>query len=208
MSVASHSRILFVDFENEGKVDLTAIPADVTVPFFFGASQKSVPIELFKAALKLGDRFMQIDIQGQGKNALDFHIAFYLGQYLAANPKASCIILTKDKGFDPLVKHLRARGFSVRRAATIADAFSTDAAKVKTAAQASNPERPLTLEDVLQWLKNMQSRARPAKRKGLLAHLKSHFGKKSSEAELNKLIDQMIANKKLSEAAGKLKYQL
>jgi hypothetical protein len=30
-------RILFVDFENVPKVDLSALPDDVHVPFFFGA---------------------------------------------------------------------------------------------------------------------------------------------------------------------------
>lgn len=209
MSAASYSRILFVDFENAGKIDLSIVPSDVFVPFFFGASQKSVPTDFLKAALKLGDRFTPIDIEGQGKNALDFHIAFYLGEYLAANPHASCTILSKDKGFDPLVKHLQNRGFSVRRATTIADAVgSNTGAKAKTATSESTPEHPLTLEDVLLWLKNMQARTRPAKRKGLLAHLKSHFQKRSSEAELNRLIDQMIAKKKLSETAGKLAYRL
>lgn len=209
MSAASHRSILFVDFENAGKVDLGTVPADVFVPFFFGASQKSVPTEFLKAALKLGDRFLPIDIEGQGKNALDFHIAFYLGEYLAANPRASCTILSKDKGFDPLVKHLRKRGFAVRRVGTVADAVGANAkAKGKAEASASTAEHPPTFEDIVQWLKNMQARTRPAKRKGLLAHLKSHFGRKISEAELDKLIDQLIAKKKLSDTAGKLAYQL
>lgn len=209
MSAASHRSILFVDFENAGKVDLSTVPADVFVPFFFGASQKSVPTEFLKAVLKLGDRFLPIDIEGQGKNALDFHIAFYLGEYLAANSRASCTILSKDKGFDPLVKHLRKRGFAVRRVATVADAVGANAkAKGKAEASASTAEHPPTFEDIVQWLKNMQARTRPAKRKGLLAHLKSHFGRKISEAELDKLIDQLIAKKKLSDAAGKLAYQL
>jgi hypothetical protein len=43
--MGSHKSILFVDYENVGKVDVNAIPPDVHVPFFFGASQKSVPTE-------------------------------------------------------------------------------------------------------------------------------------------------------------------
>jgi hypothetical protein len=52
--------ILFVDYENVGKVDLGVIPAEVIVPFFFGASQKSVPTEFMKTALKLGARFLAL----------------------------------------------------------------------------------------------------------------------------------------------------
>ena len=136
MSIGPYKNILFVDYENVGKVDLSAIPADVQVPFFFGTSQKSVPTEFMRAALKLGQRFVPIDIEGQGTNALDFHIAFYLGEYLAADAHANCIILSKDKGFDPLVKHLRGRGFKVRRATSISEAF-TAAAPAKSAASAA-----------------------------------------------------------------------
>ncbi len=65
--------LLLVDYENVGKIDLAGIPDDVTVLFFFGASQKTVPMEFLKAALKLGERLVPIDIEGHGKNALDFH---------------------------------------------------------------------------------------------------------------------------------------
>ena len=90
--------VLLVDYENIGKIDLAAIPEGVRVPFFFGASQRTVPTEFLKAALRLGERFLPIDIEGQGKNALDFHIAFYLGEYLARDPHTACVILSKDKG--------------------------------------------------------------------------------------------------------------
>src|SRR5207237_1278355 len=97
--------VLLVDYENIGKVDLGAVPAGVRVPFFFGASQKSVPTEFLKAALKLGERFVQIDIEGQGKNALDFHIAFYLGEYLARSPQSP-----RERELQGLVEELIARG--------------------------------------------------------------------------------------------------
>ena len=115
--------VLLVDYENIGKLDLAAIPEGVRVPFFFGASQRTVPTDFLKAALKLGERFVPIDIEGQGKNALDFHIAFYIGEYLARSPDTACVILSKDKGFDPLVRHLNRRGFAVRRANSIAEAL-------------------------------------------------------------------------------------
>src|SRR5215467_3970330 len=114
--------ILLVDFENVGKIDLAAVPDGFVVALFFGAAQKSVPKEFLKAALKLRERFVAIDIEGQGKNALDFHIAYYLGEYLTQFPKTSCVILSKDRGFDPLIKHLGSRGFSVRRANTLREA--------------------------------------------------------------------------------------
>src|SRR5205085_2215891 len=81
--------ILLVDYENVSKLDLSSVPPDVKVPFFFGASQRTVTKQFFKSALKLAGRFIPIDIEGPGKNALDFHIAFYLAEYHAANPAAA-----------------------------------------------------------------------------------------------------------------------
>ena len=204
--------ILLVDYENVGRVDLNAIPPGVRVPFFFGASQKSVPTEFLKAALKLGDRFLPIDIEGQGKNALDFHIAFYLGEYLTQSSRSVCVILSKDKGFDPLIKHLKVRGFHVRRAVTLGEAFpappSPVVAKVKVPAKqvAAKPiaQDPFVL--TLEWLKKLPKKNLPRKRKGLVAHIFTHYGKKIPEDKVEGFIDQLIAQGKIRELNGAVTY--
>ena len=84
-------QVLLVDYENVGRVDLRAIPADVRVAFFFGASQRTVPTAFFKSALQLRERFVPIDIEGRGKNALDFHIAFYLAEYFTLGSGRCCL---------------------------------------------------------------------------------------------------------------------
>jgi hypothetical protein len=91
--------------------------------------------DFHKAARQLGERCVEIDMHGQGKNALDFHLAFYLGEYLAKTPAAEFVILSKDKGFDPLVHHLRVRKFNVRRAETQSEAFPAKAAHVRSTQQ-------------------------------------------------------------------------
>ncbi|HEY0767533.1 MAG TPA: PIN domain-containing protein [Steroidobacteraceae bacterium] len=194
--------VLLVDYENIGKMDLGAIPPGVRVPFFFGASQKSVPTEFLKAALKLGERFVPIDIEGQGKNALDFHIAFYLGEYLARSPQTPCVIFSRDKGFDPLIKHLVKRGFAVRRANSIAEAL----ASATPAAVSVSPQTSTLWDNALSLLAGAQKSRRPRKRKSLVAYLHSHFSQKIPEAELQRLVDQMIAREKLSEVKGSITY--
>jgi len=113
-----------VDYENVGHIDLAALPPDIRVVVFFGASQRKVPTALLKTVAQLGERFDQVDIHGQGKNALDFHIAFYLGQYLTTSSTTRCVILSKDTGFDPLVQHLQGRKLSVQRVSTLPEAFA------------------------------------------------------------------------------------
>lgn len=217
MNVEARQTILFVDYENR-KLDLRQIPAEVLVHFYLGAAEKSVPVELFRSSRELGDRFVHVDIEGQGKNALDFHIAFYLGEILSSEPTANCIILSGDQGFDPLVKHLRGRGFSVKRAETIAEAFGTSKPKAEKpkaekpkaapAVAAVKTEAASPYPQIVKWLKEMQPRTRPKKRKGLIAHMKSHFEKTIPEATLIALIDQLVAEKKINEVDGKLGYRL
>src|SRR6266446_6907770 len=204
--------VLLVDYENIGKLDLGAIPAGVRVPFFFGASQRSVPTEFLKAALKLGERFVPIDIEGQGKNALDFHIAFYLGEYLARSAETPCVILSKDKGFDPLIKHLVRRGFAVRRANSITEALGSRAlpAAAPRGAGAARPaahrDGGALLAEARQLIAATQKIRRPRKRKGLIAVLHSHFSKKVPESELQGLVDKLIARGELSESNGAITY--
>lgn len=218
--------VLLVDYENIGKIDLAAIPEGVRVPFFFGASQRTVPTDFLKAALKLGERFVPIDIEGQGKNALDFHIAFYLGEYLARSPDTACVILSKDKGFDPLIRHLARRGFAVRRANSMTEALSREAPaaaarspaggrqgarRERTRRGASSREgasregRSLR-EEALELLGGTQKARRPRRRKGLIGVLYSHFSRKVPESELQGLVDGLIADGQLSDTSGAITY--
>jgi PIN domain len=221
--------VLLVDYENIGKLDLGAIPDGVRVPFFFGASQRTVPTEFLKAALKLGERFVPIDIEGQGKNALDFHIAFYLGEYLARLPTTDCVILSKDKGFDPLVRHLNRRGFAVRRANSMAEALgargASQAARSPGGARAgagtgrqggggraaahrgrARGEGGSLKDEALKLLAGTQKVRRPRRRKGLIAVLHSHFSQQTPESELQRLVDELIAEGSLSDTNGAITY--
>jgi hypothetical protein len=191
-------KTLLIDFENVPKVDLAAVPAGVRVLFFFGASQHKVTLEFMRSARKLGERFVDIDIEDQGKNALDFHIAFYLGEHLAKAPAGEYIILSKDKGFEPLVKHLKGRGFKVRRASSLAEAFAT----AKPAAA-----QPVDVDQVITFLKGVEKSKRPRRRTGLVAHIKSHFKKQQLSAEdAERLVIRMLAEKRIAESDGKVAY--
>jgi hypothetical protein len=102
--------ILLVDLENVGKIDLADVPEGFLVAIFFGAAQKSVPKAFLKAAVKLRERFVYIDIEGQGKNALDFHIAYYLGQYLTESATTPCARLGRASVVILLIKALHIEG--------------------------------------------------------------------------------------------------
>lgn len=190
-------RLLLVDFENVQAVDLTALPGDIRVRLVLGARQTKLPSALAMQAHALGERFAYVPIQGQQPNAVDFCIAFYLGEYLAINPEAECVILSKDKkGFDPLVRHLTAeRGYRVRRVDAQKEAFPVRSAK---------PEGD-PFARLLELLG--KDPARPLKRKGLDGKLKSWFAQLSAD-DRGKLLQRLFDEEFVSESDGALTYRL
>jgi hypothetical protein len=174
-------RLLLVDYENIQAVDLKKLPVDVNVRFVLGGKQEKLPTELSIQAQLMGARFTYVRIQGVQPNACDFCIAFYLGEYLQANPNSECVILSKDKkGFDPLVHHLTTeRGFDVRRVNSQKEAFPADIVP--------QPKGDFArLTTLLKKEKNP-----PRKRKGLEAKVRSWFAK-SSEEEINALTQRLF----------------
>jgi hypothetical protein len=214
--------ILLVDFENVQKLDLALIPAHVDVRIFVGASQAKVPMPLVMQAQSLGARLEWIRIDGQGSNALDFHIAFYLGEYLAAAHSARYVILSRDKGFDPLVRHLKARGLDVARVSALADAFpGGPAARSVRGAPASSATRtshappraaqPAVPSDpnvarALALLAKADKARRPRTRARLVAQVASYFPKRLAAADVETLVGRLFADGSISESNGRLSY--
>src|SRR4030042_2255110 len=114
------SKILLIDYENVHGINLSEMQAkNFKVRIFTGSNQNKIPIELVASAQLLGNQVEWIRIEGNGPNALDFHIAYYLGVYTAKNPNDEYFILSKDKGFDPLIKHLAKERFLCKRITSI-----------------------------------------------------------------------------------------
>jgi hypothetical protein len=108
-------RLVLVDFENVQKLDLSILDASYRAIVFVGASQVPPKAARSKAT---AHRFSRVDfqkIEGNGKNALDFHIAFHLGRTFETASDTECIVLSKDKGYDPLLVYLKKNGLSCRR---------------------------------------------------------------------------------------------
>lgn len=56
-----------------------------------------------------------VPISKTGKNALDFHLSFYLGYVAAKNPDGRLIVIANDKGYDPMIVHAKSLGFTTQR---------------------------------------------------------------------------------------------
>ena len=112
-------KLVLVDYENIQKIDLSLLDDSYRAIIFVGAKQNPPRASKNKAT---AHRFSRVDfhkIEGSGKNALDFHIAFQLGRTIETAPQTECFVLSKDTGFDPLLSHLNKNGLKCSRVTSI-----------------------------------------------------------------------------------------
>ena len=192
-------RVMLVDFENVQSLELAKLPVDARVLLVLGSKQSKLPTGLVLEASQMKERFSYVPIKGQAHNAVDFCVAYYLGEYLAKNPAAECVVLSKDKkGFDPLVKHLAEdRGFKVRRVSSQKEAFP-----------AAAPTKPKAVDPYSRALELLtKEKHRPAKRSGLEGSIKSYFPKMAVD-QRQAILERMVKEGKVTETAGKVSYSL
>jgi hypothetical protein len=113
---------VLIDYESVQPDDLAALQHEhVRVIVFVGPHQTKISFEKAAALQRMGANAEYVRLLGSGPNALDFHIAYYLGQLAAKEPTAYFHIISKDTGFDPLVKHLKEGKLRVCRVQTIGE---------------------------------------------------------------------------------------
>ena len=123
---------IFIDFENVQPKDLALLKGrDYKVMIFVGATQAKLPTEFAIAAQALGPSAEYVQVDGSGRNALDFHIAYYLGSTSVADAAGESFVISKDTGFDPLMRHLKSKGISCQRLASIGDIPGLKEAAIK-----------------------------------------------------------------------------
>jgi hypothetical protein len=172
---------ILIDFENvqPTAVDMSLIRGtDYRVRLFHGPHQNKFDAEMVKALQPLGVQVEYVQCERKGKNALDFHMAFYLGRLVqeceadAAPPgkRATLFVVSKDGGFDTLLGHVRALGFGAARVASVPEALAfggaTDTAVVTEPAAkiAPPPKKAATGKPVTVAKKTPTAKAQPAKK--------------------------------------------
>lgn len=200
MSQKLKKTILLVDYENIQNIDLSVIQQqDVDIKIFVGQAQNKSPIELVQATQKFGQSIEWIKIEGSGSNALDFHIAFYLGRFSKDIEGISFFILSRDKGFDPLIKYLNKSKVNCQRIESL-----LELSKEKDVSIAKNTD---SIAKVIENLSKIEKNKRPRTRKTLHQHIKSLLTqKKLSEQQIDILVDALSIQKKISEASDRLTY--
>jgi NTP pyrophosphatase (non-canonical NTP hydrolase) len=105
---------ILLDYENvqPTEIELRAmVPEATRVWVFHGPHQKQVE----QRFASFGAGMTTVPISKAGKNALDFHLSFYMGYIASRNQQAKFVVVANDKGYEPMLEHAKVLGFVVRQ---------------------------------------------------------------------------------------------
>ena len=210
---------VFVDFENVHEIDPDLIGTKATAfTLLIGPENKKLDLDVVEQLLAHAGSVQFIRLATKGRNAVDFALAYYLGQAVLAAPAGYFHLISKDKGYDPLLEHLKGKHVRVRRHEDFASLAATllpppaqqPAAPAANAPAAVHRAEPPSLSDgamlLLEILRSFASR--PRTRKTLTRHVITVLGNKITEEQAAHLIKELCSAGKIAiNAQSKVEYR-
>lgn len=193
------TQVILVDWENVQPELLPALNLEHTrVVVFIGPHQNKLPFATVQAVQQLGARAQYVQVNKQGNDALDMHIAFYMGRLAGELPDAYFHVIAKDRDYDPLIAHLKSLKIGaarwpdlgsipvLRRAAAVTLKDQVDA--TKDWLQERKVNRPKTLTTLTNSLKS------------------SAFAGRLNEDEIGSLLKELQAQRLIEVQGQKVAY--
>jgi hypothetical protein len=194
------TNFVLVDFENVQPKDLGLLKdGPFKVKVFLGPNQSKVPVALATTLQSLGSNAEYVILETAGSNALDFHIAYYIGVLSTEDPAAYFHIISKDSGFDPLIRHLKAKKVYAQRSTCISDI------------PYFKPPLPATPEAQIEIVVAdliRRKASKPRTQKTLLSTLHALFKKELSEQQLAQLFASLRSRGVVKVDGTKVSYEL
>lgn len=192
------TNFVLIDFENVQSQDIAALGGgSFKIKVFVGANQTKVPLQTACSLQVFGSDAEYVQIEGNGSNALDFHIAYYIGRLAVEHPDAHFHVISKDTGFDPLIRHLRRKKISCQRSASVSDIpvvkiANSNTISEKTDAVTSNLAK--------------RSTGKPRTEATLRSTIKALFGNTLSEADADAVLGELLGRGFVAISDGKVSY--
>ena len=191
---------VLIDYENVQPAAMSALEKEhFKILVFVGASQSKVNFEIAESLQRLGPKASYVKISGNGPNALDFHIAYYIGQLAAADKESFFHIISKDTGFDPLITHLKTKKIYACRSKDVNDM------PIVKAANSNTPSEKFAV-----IVANLKQRgaSKPRTLKTLSSTISSLFQKALPEDELAELLKSLVKHGYVAVSGAKVTYSL
>ena len=193
---------ILIDYENVQTKSLSVLQGASNRAFrimvFVGANQSKLPIDLVSSMQSFGDNAEYVRITGSGRNALDFHIAYYLGALTERDPQGHFHVISKDTGYDQLIKHLKGMKIDVAR--------QKDLSEIPWLS--STRKKPVK-EQITAVVENLSAlgKSRPRKVKTLKNTINSLFGNKLEAGKLDELVKDLEEQKYIVVKKDSVSYQ-
>ncbi|MEM6300051.1 MAG: PIN domain-containing protein [Bacteroidota bacterium] len=208
--MSKKDRIVLIDYENLPNIDLTKAEDDQTeIHIFVGKNQHKIPIEVVMQMQRMGSKAHWVRISGPGKNNLDFHLCFVMGQLHERKPiENQFFVLSKDKGFDSVVNFANEWGRKCYRIEEISQIENPEA--IKEALKV--PKRPQKvskkLDLILEVLRKQKPQSRPRKLRTFKNFVEANFTPLVEELKIEGIIKELRAAGRVFEENGKMVYRL
>ncbi len=187
-------KYIYIDYENMG--DLKELPQiDGKYFIFIGENQGKIPRQF---VFPKGNKEL-IDIKGSGKNALDFHIVYFL----AKNDDKEDVehyVLSKDSGYDPIIAFCKKENKVVKRIISIDEIIDSKGNINETVEEYTNV--------YLDHLKKIDKKRYPKSEKGLKSDIKSALGKKLSEKQIEEVVGLLYKKRYIAKNEKNIIYTL
>jgi hypothetical protein len=196
---------VLVDYENVKVAHLTRLSDErFRVTLFLGLHDTKLPVDLVLTMQQLRDRGNYVVLDAAGRNALDFYIAYYLGTLATKDPVGFFHIISKDTGFDPLIRHLKTQGILCARSESVDDlpCFIRDEPApsppigLTTVRPQAPPASNRTLDDLTRVAAEdliKRKASRPRKEKTLRNTIHATCGKQLQVNQIDKVFKELVS---------------
>lgn len=141
---------VFVDYDNSHLGNIGLInnsSCKIRIKIFLGSHHNVIPLSLARALQPLGEDAEYIQIDHGRRNAIDFNIAFQLGELAIQHPDEQFSILTKDPGFNEIIGSLKAKGINCTKFSDIESLFKHIAALAPATKEESQAEKVVDIKE-------------------------------------------------------------
>lgn len=211
---------VLIDYENVQVKSLALLKDEqFRVRVFLGPNNTRLPVELVLAMQELGERAEYIVLETSGRNALDFHIAYYLGVLASIESSGFFHIISKDTGFDPLIQHLKSQKVFAARSASIeempcfaAPPPATQQPNIQIIQQKSNTTQSKpTMDELVEIAVDDLSKrkaSKPRTPKTLLSTIHARCGKDIPSSDIDVVYKTLIKQGYVKVEGAKVTYAL
>ena len=226
MPTPNLTHFVLVDFENVPGVDLSLLGKEpLCVTLFLGPKSKLKP-GLVEQITTQPFEVRLIKVGQIKKNALDFVLAYHLGEMVTRFPRGHYYLISGDQDFAPLVTHLRDKHVHISQHNDIASLpfLARPQPLLAPVAKTSAPPKPPAVTKpvpvvlnkkpvpdrrakIIARLKDPANPNRATTLKGLHAYIKNALGKEAATAKVEEIISELRKARVLTtDAKGKVAY--